>query len=190
MYKLRPSLFLFFFSALGILIMQSCSKSAVTGVALTTAAFQANINGNAWAPDTISTSITYNTASKTKTFSCTSTKNQKQVIFSITLFNASNTPGFTPGTYNITAGDTTTAQYNTWQQDQSGTYAFLPHGTVEPRAGSIVISSVDSVKKVITGTFNFYSRSTTTDNSGNLIINIDNITGGEFNSTPYTFTSN
>jgi hypothetical protein len=62
----------------------------------------------------------------------------------------------------------------------------LPHGTVSAGSGSIIVTAVDSVKKQITGTFNFYSRSTATDGS----VTVDNILGGEFTSLPYTFTSN
>ena len=105
---------------------------------------------------------------------------------SITVSSASNTPGFPTGTYNIDSV-LVTAQYKTQVKDDDGNYIFLPHGTVGPGAGIIYVNAVDSVKKVMTGTFQFYSRSIATDGSG--AITIDNILGGEFNKLPYTYTS-
>src|SRR5580704_551660 len=113
MNKLRLPLFLLL-SAFIAFIVQSCNKNAVISTAYSTAPYQANIDGSVWAPDTISNTITYSTAAKTKTFSITGTKQAKQVIFSVTLQNAGNTPGFTPGTYNIDSLSVT-AQYNTQQ---------------------------------------------------------------------------
>ena len=177
------------FILLATFFIESCKKDTITGTAYTTADFQANINGSTWAPDTLSTIITYNAAAKTKVFSVIGTKEQKQVIMSITLSNADNSAGFTTGTYNVD-GTTVKMQFNTQQKNPQGVYVFLPHGTVSPGSGIINISAVDPVNKVITGTFSFYSRSSTTDGSGNTSITIDNILGGVFNSTPYTFASN
>lgn len=176
---------------LSAFLIQSCKKDTVVGVAYTTKAFQANINGSTWAPDTISSTITYNSTAKTKVFNLMGTKDQKQVIWTVTLANAGNTSGFTLGTFDVDSAATVIAQFNTQQKNSSGNYVFLPHGTVSPGSGSIIITAVDSVKKQITGTFNFYSRTPTYDSSGNIVsINVDNILGGEFTSLPYTFTSN
>ena len=181
MNKLR--LFTFLLLA-GLFIIESCKKETIVGTAYTTKPFQANINGSVWAPDTISNAITYNSANKTKTFTLAGTKDQKQIIMKVILSNASNTPGFTAETYNVDASSVL-INYNT-QVNQNGQYVFLPHGTVSAGSGVIIVSSVDSVKKQITGTFNFYSRSS--DSNGN--ITVDNILGGEFTNLPYTFTSN
>lgn len=186
MNKLRLLTFLL----LSAFLIQSCKKDTVIGTAFTTAAFQANVNGATWGPDSISTAITYNSATKTKVFTCTATKEQKQVVWSIALKNADSGSGFTVGAYKPDSAATITIQYNTQQKDASGNYVFVQHGTVEPGAGTITITSVDAVNKTITGTFNFYSRSTMSDGSGGLSITIDNILGGVFNSLPYTFTSN
>ena len=112
------------------------------------------------------------------------TRDQKQIIMNIILSNASNTPGFTLGTYNVDA-TSVLINYNT-QVLQNGQYVFLPHGSVSAGSGVIIVSAVDSAKKQITGTFNFYSRSS--DSNGD--VTVDNILGGEFTSLPYTFTSN
>jgi hypothetical protein len=174
-------------------LIQSCKKDTFTGVAYTTAPFQANIDGSAWAPkpDSITNTIAYNSAAKTKVFYLMGTQNQKQVIWSVTLSNAINTAGFTLGTYDVDSAKTVTAQYNIQQKNSAGNYVFVPQGTAAPGAGSIIVTAIDSVKKQITGTFSFYSRTVTYDGSGNIIsVNVDNILGGEFNNLPYTFTSN
>src|ERR1700744_3461914 len=84
-------------------IIQGCKKDTETGYAYTTAPFQANINGATWAPksDSLSTSITYNSATKTKVFNCIGTAQQKQVDMTITLSNADNSNNFTIGTFNV-----------------------------------------------------------------------------------------
>ena len=181
MNKLR--LFTFLLLA-GLFTIESCKKDTIVGSAYTTKPFQANINGSVWAPDTINNTITYSAANKTKTFTLTGTKDQKQIIMNVILNNAANTPGFTAATYTVDASSVL-IDYNT-QVLQNGQYVFLPHGTVTPGSGVIIVSSVDSVKKQITGTFNFYSRSS--DANGD--ITVDNILGGEFTNLPYTFTSN
>jgi hypothetical protein len=172
-------------------LIQSCKKDTVTAVAYTTAPFQANIDGATWAPDTTSTSITYNSATKTKTFNISGTRNARQIIMSITIGSSSNTPGFTLNTFNVDSAGKVAIQYNTQQLNGSGQYVFMPQGTVAPGGGIINVTAVDSVKKQITGTFSFYSRSTLYDTNGNVVsINVDNILGGEFTNMPYTFTSN
>ncbi|HVS90988.1 MAG TPA: DUF6252 family protein [Mucilaginibacter sp.] len=186
MNKLR--LFVFLLAA-GFLI-QSCTKDTQSAVAFSNQPFQANINGTSWVPDTVSTTITYNPADQSKTFYCSGQKNQKQVIFSVKLNNSTNTPGFATGTFNIDSVNVF-AQYNVQQLNGSGNLVFVPHGAVKPGSGSIVITSVDSVKKQISGTFSFYSRSTQYDNQGNVIsTTVDNITAGQFENLPYQFYNN
>ena len=173
-----------------IFLIQSCKKDTVSSTAYTTAAFQANINGSSWAPDTITTRILFNPDNQDKTFFCSGMKDQKEVIFSIILKNSINTPGFTTGTYAIDSLNGVWAQYRTLQQDDQGNFVYLKHGQVEKGSGSVIITEIDSVKKQITGTFAFYSRATTYDNDGNVIsISVDNITGGAFTNLPYSFSS-
>jgi len=188
MRKLRLPLFLILLASAPFLI-QSCNKDAITSIAYTTAPFQAYINGNLWAPESDSTAIgvTYNSAANTKTLVLQGTRQAKQVIFNVTVPNATSTNGFPLGTYTVD-GTAVTAQYNT-QATANG--PFTPHGTVEAGAGTLIVTAVDSVKKQITGTFAFYSRTTNYDNNGNVIsITVDNVTGGEFTSAPYTFATN
>ena len=186
MHKLRLPLFLILLASVPFII-QSCNKDTITSIAYTTAAFQANIDGYTWAPDTTSTTVTYNSAAGTKTLVVSGTKQAKQVIFTVIVPNAPNTTGFPLGIYTID-GTSVIAQYNT---QQSAGAAFTPRGTVEPGSGTLTVTAVDSVKKQITGTFAFYSRTTNYDNNGVVVsISVDNITGGEFTAVPYTYTSN
>lgn len=174
---------------LSVIIIQSCKKENETATAYSTAPLQANIDGSTWAPDTLSTSITYNSGSQTKVFNITGQKNTRQVILTITLPHAVEGNGFNTGTFNIDSV-AVVAQYNTQQKNGDGQYVFAPQGSVSPGAGIIKITTVDSVKKQITGTFNFYSRTVHYDASGNVSsISINNIYGGAFNNLPYTYTT-
>jgi hypothetical protein len=174
------------FILLAAFLIQSCKKETVTGNATTTAPFQANVNGLTWAPDTVSTNIVYNATAKTKTFTCTATKDQKQAIMTITLKNADSGNGFIADSYVVDSAATVVIKYNTQQKNAQGQYVFLPHGTVDVGSGTIVITSIDPSKNQVTGTFHFVSRTPNPDGS----LTIDNIAGGVFNSIPYTFSSN
>jgi hypothetical protein len=183
MHKLRLSVILIL-SVIAAVTIQSCNKDTVTATAFTTAPFQADIDAVTWAPDSVTTTITYNAAAQTKTFYVIGTKSQKQIIISITVSNNSNTEDFPLGSY-VIDGNLVQAQYNT-QQLSNGSYVFLPDGTVAPGAGSIDITAINPAKKTITGAFNFYSRTINSDNS----VTVHNISSGEFTGFPYTFTSN
>ena len=186
MNKLRLIIFLL----LCAFLMHSCKKDTVTATAYTSNLYQGYIDEFEFAPDSLTTTVTYNAAAKTKVFQCIGTKAQKQIILSITLQNADNSVGFTAGTYNID-GNLVTAQYNTQVKDQSGNYVFLPQGSVSAGSGSIAITSFDAVNKTITGSFTFYSRQTTYDGSGNVVsITVHDITGGVFTTIPFSFVSN
>src|SRR3569833_3298641 len=82
MSKLRLPLFLIMLASVPFII-QSCNKDSIVGIAYTTAPFQANINGNVWAPATDSTSfeINYNAGAGTKTLVMQGTKEAKRVIW-------------------------------------------------------------------------------------------------------------
>ncbi len=173
-----------------VIFIQGCKKDTVTASVFTHAPFYANINGSAWVPtaDSIKADITYTAATQNKTLTFTGTHNQKRITIAITISAATNTNDFPLLTYNINA-TSVNAQYYT-QQLQAGQYVFLPRGTADIGSGQVIITAIDPVKKQITGIFNFYSRSTTTDGAGNVTVTVDNIFGGNLNSMPYTFTSN
>lgn len=174
-------------------LLQSCKKDTFTAtVGNPNLKLQAFIDGTVWAPvDTITTTLTYSAAAKTKFFFCQGTIAQKQVIMSVRIPANSNTAGFPLGTYVADAAANTSFQYYTQQKNSAGAYVFVPTGTTGTGSGSITISTVDSVAKVITGSFSFISRKTNLDGSGNISsIEIHNISSGVFNKLPYTFTSN
>ncbi len=188
MNKLRLPVLLII-SAFAVFMIQACNKDSISATANTTAAFQANIDGSTWAPDTVSSVVTFDPTAITKTLTCIGTANQKQVIFSVQIPNAPSTAGFPLGTYAID-GNQVKAQFNT-QQLSNGNYVFLPQGVVAPGSGQIVVTAVDSVKKTITGTFNFYSRATVYDGSGNVVsTTVDNISSGAFTAIHYLFSNN
>ncbi len=174
-------------------LLQSCKKDTFSAtVGNPNLKLQAFIDATVWDPvDTITTTLTYSSAAKNKLFFCQGTIAQKQVAFAIKIPTNSNTPGFNLGTYVVDAAATTTMQYFTQQQNAAGNYVFVPTGTTGPGSGSVTITAVDSVAKVITGSFSFISRKTNLDGSGNISsIEIHNISAGVFNKLPYTFTSN
>jgi hypothetical protein len=183
--------YLFVSLFLAILSLQNCKKDTVTATANSTNTFFALINDTTWNADTVLASITYNSATKTKVFSCSGTALNKQVTMSVTLNNASNTPSFPLSTYNVGLTSNVAMSYNTKQKDQNGNYVFLPLGTVGPGSGQVIITGVDSVKKVITGTFFLNTVQNYYDNNGNIIsVNRQAVTDGAFNQMKYTFTSN
>jgi hypothetical protein len=136
------------------------------------------INDTTWKASTINAAITYNSATKSKVFTCTGLANNKEVNISVTQNTAGNTSGFPLNTYNADATATATFSYYTSQLNSSGNHVLAPQGTVSPGSGTVTISAIDSVKKVITGTFYFTSEKNNYDSNGNIIsVNIAQLTG-------------
>jgi hypothetical protein len=184
-------IYLFISLFLAILLLQNCTKDTVTATANSTNTFFAIINDTTWNADTVLASITYNSATKTKVFACSGTALNKQVVMSVSLNTTSNTAGFPLSTYNVNLTSDVFMSYNTKQKDQNGNYVFLPLGTVGPGSGTMTITAVDSVNKVITGTFSCSSVQNNYDNNGNIIsVNRQSVGDGAFNKMHYTFTSN
>jgi len=176
---------------LSVLLLQNCTKDTVTATAASNTLFFADINDTTWTADTVNAAVTYTSAAKTKVFTCTAVALNKEVNMSVTLPGAANTNGFTIGTYNVDATSNVVMSYYTEQKNQSGNYVLTPQGTVSPGSGSVVISAVDSVKKVMTGTFSLTSEKNNYDSNGNIVsVNIAVISSGAFNNMPYTFKSN
>jgi len=173
-----------------ILLFQNCKKSSTDETTTTAAKLSAYINTTAWTPDTLSAAITYNAAAKTKVFSVSGTQSQKQVNFSVKLANATSVNDFTLATYAVDATGNPLMVYSTQQKDATGAYVFVPQGTVAAGDGSVVITSIDTVNKLITGTFSFISRRVNYDADGNITsVYVANVTGGTFTNLPYTFVS-
>jgi len=171
---------------LAVILLQKCKKDTYTAYATTPNTMFAIINDSTWSGDTTQAAITYNSVAKTKVFTCMGTANNRQVRISITLPNASNTTGFPLNTFNADAAGNNLFAY--YANEGSG---FVERGTVAPGSGTIVFTAVDSVKKVVTGTFSFVTKKITYDSNGDVIsTTINEIADGAFNSMPYTFSSN
>jgi hypothetical protein len=177
---------------LGILLLENCKKDTVTATATSNALLVTSINDTTWTPtaDSITASLTYNAASGTKVFACAGISDNKEIKFFATK-KGGNTAGFPITSYFVDSTQNVSMSYLIKQKDANGNSVFLPQGTVGPGSGTIIVTAIDSVKKLITGTFSFTSVKNNLDSNGNIIsINVAQITSGAFNSLPYTFTSN
>lgn len=140
---------------LSAICIQSCKKDVTTSAStISDKILSANINGTAWNPDTVSAAITYNSATKTKTFTVVGTATQQRVSISVAVPNSINTAGFPFATYKVDATNNVQLVYS-YQTLLGGSYD--PVGTVDPGSGSVITTAIDSVKKVITGTYSFTS---------------------------------
>ncbi len=172
---------------------QSCKKDVVTSASTTSdKILAANINGVEWYPDTVSANISYNATTKVKTFRVIGTLNAKRVIFNINIANSTNTNNFPIASYKLDGSGKVNMTYFTQQKNSSGEYVFVQTGTVEAGSGTVAVSSIDSTKNVITGTFAFTAKTVNRDPNTNDIISIDinQILLGSFTNLPYTFGDN
>jgi len=186
---------LFMIAGVALLLLQNCKKSSTdTSTDTTTATVSygllATVNGVTWAPDTLSANITYNAAKKTKTLNFTGTYLQKRLTGAVTINNADNTNNFPLGNNNIDAINTTLL-YSEYQKGATGVYAFVPVTTGGSGDGSIIISSIDPVKGLISGSFTCSTKKNIYDSNGNIVSIVSTIvTGGYISDMPYTFVSN
>ncbi|MEO3403206.1 hypothetical protein AAFN85_04840 [Mucilaginibacter sp. CAU 1740] len=175
---------------LSAIIFQGCKKDVVTSASTTSdQILAATINGTSWIPDTVSASIIYNAAAGTKTFNVEGTADSKRVKWVITLTGATatNVNAFPIATYKVDA--TTRVQMSYYEANSAGEY--VPVGDVEDGSGSIIVSSIDPTKNVITGTYSFSSRKVNYNADGSIeSISTQQVLGGNFTNLPYTFTSN
>lgn len=172
-------------------LLQNCKKDVVTATTFSNKTLFASVNDTVWTADTVRASVTYNSAAKTKIFSCSAVGTNKKINLLITQNKAGNTSGFPLGTFNVDSTSNVVLSYYTLQRNTSGGLALAPQGTVHPGSGAINISAIDSVKKQITGTFSFVSYKNFYDNQGNITaVNTAVITAGAFNNLPYSFVSN
>ncbi|MDB5132035.1 MAG: hypothetical protein JWR02_1784 [Mucilaginibacter sp.] len=174
-----------------VILLQNCKKNTITATSALDAVFSASVNDSTWTPDTVKAAITYNSATKTKVFTCTGVGVSKEINVAVTQTNAINTSGFPLATFVVDNTSNVLLSYYTQQKNSSGTYVLAPHGTVEAGSGTVIISAIDSVKRQITGSFSFTSLKNTYDGQGNITaVNVAMITLGAFNKLPYTFKSN
>ena len=172
-----------------VLLFQNCKKSSNNDTTTTTPALlTANVNGTTWTPDTLSATITYNTALKTKVLSFTGTRYQQRVTCSVTLKNATAANDFTLDDYSVDDTGNPLMVYSTQQKSSNGSYVFVPLATATTDNGKVSITAVDNAGGVITGTFSFTYSKLNYDSNGE-VVSVTNyaVTGGTFNNMPYTF---
>lgn len=176
----------------GILFLENCKKDTVVATSTSTSLMIANIKDSTWYTDTVTSSLTFNSAAKTKTFTCEGTAFNKRITISLTKSTSINSSGFPLGTYTVDATPNLQLAFLTPQKNSQGNVVYTPNGIVAPGSGTVVISAVDSVKNLITGTFNFTTLVNNYDPTGTIItsVTVSGISGGGFNSVPYKFTAN
>jgi len=171
---------------LAVLLLQNCKKDTYTEVATSSNTLFAVINDTTWSAVNIQASLTYNSATKTKVFTCTGTATNQEVTFTITADNTINTASFPLETFNDDGVNNTFAYL---RANSAGTY--IDQGTVASGSGAITFTAVDSVAHKCSGIFQYIAKHNNYDNNGNIIsVTINEVEAGAFNSLPYTFTSN
>jgi hypothetical protein len=171
---------------LAVLLLQNCKKDTITEIATSNNTLFAVINDTTWSAVNIQAALTYNSAAKTKVFTCTGTATNQEVTFNITATNTNNTASFPLQSFQDNAS---TITFDYLRANTSGTY--IEQGTVGAGSGTITFTAVDSVAHKCSGIFSFIARHNNYDNKGNLIsVTINEVANGAFNSLPYTFTSN
>lgn len=173
------------------IFIQSCKKDVVTSASTTSdKELSANINGTAWAPDTINAAITYNDASKVKSFTVVGTADEKRVSIAVNLAAGTNTNDFAIGTYKVDGTDRVKLTYSILKLVDDA-YVYQQVGDVEPGSGSVTITSIDTDKKLLTGYYSFTAKKVNYDLEGNIeSIEISQILLGTFTNLPYNFVTN
>ncbi|SEN47672.1 hypothetical protein SAMN05192574_103283 [Mucilaginibacter gossypiicola] len=176
---------------LSAIIFQGCKKDVVTSASTTSdQILAATINGTSWIPDDVTATITYDAATKTKSFDVVGTIDLKRVKWTVTLSDAAsatNVNSFPLSTYRV---DTTARVKMAYYTSTDGT-SYAQVGTVEPGSGSIIITSIDPTKNVITGTYSLTAKKVNYNDDGTISsIETSQILGGTFTNLPYTFNVN
>ncbi|MDB4918759.1 MAG: hypothetical protein JWQ54_742 [Mucilaginibacter sp.] len=184
-------IYLFVTFLLAALLLQNCKKDTVTATATSANLFFAVINDTTWNADTVNASITYNSATKSKIFTCSGIGLNKEINMSVTQNNAPATTGFPLATYNVSTTSDVQMSYYTEQKNSAGADVLAPQGTVGPGSGTIIITAIDSVKKIITGTFSCSTMKNNYDSNGNIVsVYRSQISAGAFNNMPYKLVNN
>ena len=173
-----------------ILLLQNCKKDTVSASTTSTQPMIAVINDTTWNTDTVKAVITYYSATKTKVLSCIGTGSNKMINLFTTQHNATSTAGYALSTYSVNVTTDNEISFFLNQKNAAGSYVFTQQGVVAPGSGSVVVTSIDSVKKTITGTYSFSTLQNNYDANGNITsVIVNNISAGGFNGVPYTFVS-
>jgi hypothetical protein len=171
---------------LSAILLQFCKKAddttdTTTTTTTSTVPFNAYFNAVLYTPKTVSATLTYNAAAKTKTFVCTATDTAgtHKIVLNLSLAATTLDSTLTAQTYS----DTTT--FKPMYYTIAGSVS-TPIGSI--KGAYLVISSIDVTKKLITGTFSFNTTKYVYDSNNNIIgINSNAVSSGQFNNLPYTF---
>lgn len=165
-------------------LMQYCKKSSDdTTTTTTTIPFQAYVNNVVWTPLTTNAVLTYNAAANTKTFTWQADSTNDRIVLNNKITSSGAGTGIPLLTYNV---DTTAAAKVTMTYYRVVNKVYTTVGTT--RSGYITVSAIDSVAKLITGTFGFNETKVNYDSNNKIIsITSTSIASGSFNSLPYTY---
>lgn len=172
-------------------LFQQCKKGTNNPTGITPGnKLGAIIDGATWLTDSVTATLTYDAATKTKVLAFAGTGNQQQISCAITLKNATNTNDFPFGTYTVNLSLNPLMVYSVLQKDNNGNYVYTPAATAGQNTGKVALSSVNSTTKEITGKFNFSARKINYDENGNAVsVTTTVIADGHITSLPYTFVS-
>lgn len=175
---------------LSAIIFQGCKKDVVTSASTTSdQILAATINGTSWIPDDVTASITYDGTANTKSFDVMGTIDSKRVKWTITLSDAAsatNVNTFPLSTYRVDGTDRVKMTYYT---SADGT-TYEQVGNVEPGSGTIIVTSIDPTKNVITGTYTMTAKKVNYNDDGSIeSIETSQILSGTFTNLPYTFSA-
>jgi len=166
-YKMKK-IYLSLLLLLVILLFQQCKKGTNNPSGTTpTNKLGAIIDGTTWLTDSVTATLTYDAATKTKVLAFAGTSNQRQISCAITLNNATNTDDFPIGTYTVNLSLNPLMVYSVLQKDNNGNYVYTPVATAGQNTGKV----------------NY-------DDNGNVVsVTTTVIADGHITSLPYTFIS-
>jgi hypothetical protein len=176
-----------------VLLLQNCKKDVAIGTTTSTEPMIAIINDTTWiaSKDSVNAAIVYDAATQTKVLTCQGTSNNKQINLYVTQHSATNTTGFPLTTFSINSSTDNEMSYWVPQRNSQGVVVLAPLGSTTPGGGTLTVTTIDSVKKIISATFSFSTILNHYDGNGNITsITSTNIQAGGFNNVPYTLTSN
>ena len=169
-----------------VVLLQNCKKDVAhtAAAAPPTQGMYALINDTAWTAVTVAASLQYTGFSTGKVFTCRGTMGNKMIQLIASQSNVAAGNDFPLGAAN---GNSASFGYYilpvhlnlTEQNPTPGTDA----GT------SLVITAIDTGKRLISGTFTFPARDSIYDAFGNVILVVKNqINNGLFKQVPYVYT--
>ncbi|HWZ16423.1 MAG TPA: hypothetical protein VNW95_14380 [Mucilaginibacter sp.] len=168
-----------------VVLSQNCKKGAANApAALPTQGMYALINDTAWTASTVTASLAYNRFSTSKTFTCTGTTGSRmiQLIASQNDVAAGSDFPVGPANSNLDSFNYFVLPIHRSLAEQTTT----PGTTV---GTSLVITAIDSAKRLISGTFTFPSLDSAYDANGNVIsVQKNRITNGFFKQVHYVYT--